>query len=268
MTSPNDPHASSSHSAPGERLRQILSAPQKPLEEKKQEGGNPLDRLPRAAPPAKPSAPAAASPSEKKAPPREKKAFFRWNKVLPAFWTIASLISMTINIVLLVVVILLVQNRQALKPLTDIAMDTGKGLLSGLYSNFEKMDAAHIKTNIPVDSEIPVQFDLALNQETTVVLSQEVVIRNAHVNISTGLLNINAPATVTLPAGTSLPIILNLTVPVDTSVPVHLDVPVDIALNQTDLHEPFVGLQEVLKPLYCLVDPHAVSLQQLPICPP
>jgi hypothetical protein len=42
-------------------------------------------------------------------------------------------------------------------------------------------------------------------------------------------------------------------------VPVNLIVPVDIALNQTELHDPFVGLRLVVEPLYCLFDPTLVS---------
>jgi hypothetical protein len=61
-------------------------------------------------------------------------------------------------------------------------------------------------------------------------------------------LNINAPANIVLPAGLELPISLDITVPVDQEVPVVLEVPVDIPLNQTELHDPFVGLQEVVEP--------------------
>jgi hypothetical protein len=43
-------------------------------------------------------------------------------------------------------------------------------------------------------------------------------------------------------------------------------VPVDIALNQTDLHDPFVGLQNVIRPLYCLVEPNATNLDGLLVC--
>ena len=48
--------------------------------------------------------------------------------------------------------------------------------------------------------------------------------------------------------------------PVQTSVPVHLDVPVNIPLRDTELHQPFVGLQEVVKPWYCLFLPRSDSL--------
>jgi hypothetical protein len=143
----------------------------------------------------------------------------------------------------------------------------GNGLLGGLYSNFEKMDAAHITTTIPVQTEIPVKFDLQLNQQTNVVLSQDVTISNALVTVKTGGMNIaNALTTIVLPQGTNLPVVLNLTVPVDKMVPIALDVQVDIPLEQTQLHEPFVGLQEVVKPFYCMLSPDALGLNGQPVC--
>lgn len=62
-----------------------------------------------------------------------------------------------------------------------------------------------------------------------------------------------ANTNIILPAGTSLPIHLSLTVPVDQQIPVDLLVDVNIPLNETELHEPFVGLQEVVKPYYTLL---------------
>jgi hypothetical protein len=68
----------------------------------------------------------------------------------------------------------------------------------------------------------------------------------------------NARASIVLPQGTVLPIqIESLMVPVDQKVLAELNVPVDIPLNQTDLHEPFVGLQQVVEPFYCLIEPQA-----------
>jgi hypothetical protein len=43
-------------------------------------------------------------------------------------------------------------------------------------------------------------------------------------------------------------------------------VPVDIPLEQTELHEPFVGLQQVVKPWYCLIEPNAL-LEGVQVCP-
>lgn len=186
----------------------------------------------------------------------------------PAFWTIASVLSLAINVVLIVVLFLVMLNVRklniGLNNLTKVPID----LLSGLYTNFEKMDRAHITTTIPVETTIPVKFDLKLNQQTNVVLSQDVVINNAQVTVQTGGLNITrALTTIVLPQGTTLPVILDLNVPVDTTVPVTLTVPVDIPLENTQLHEPFAGLQEVVKPLYCLVEPNALNLSGAPVCP-
>jgi len=47
---------------------------------------------------------------------------------------------------------------------------------------------------------------------------------------------------------------------------VELNVPVDIALNETDLHEPFTGLQDVVEPLYCLVKRDATNATGELIC--
>ena len=195
-------------------------------------------------------------------------------KLLRALWTLASTISMTVNVVVVIVLLMVLKyfppstiKEMVVNLPPGIGLNTPLDLLKGLYDNFEKMDQAHIVTNIVVEDEIPVQFDLSIRQETIVVLSEPVTINGARVTVSTGGLNIsNAPATVVLPAGTNLPIILNLTVPVDKMVPVKLNVPVDIALNKTDLHEPFTGLQTVVEPLYCLVKPDATNASSEAIC--
>jgi hypothetical protein len=185
----------------------------------------------------------------------------------PPLWNVASILSLTVNVILIIVLLVLVMSIQKVGLSVSAMLDMGTGLLSGLYGNFEKMDRAHITTNIGVETTIPVKFDLQLNQMTNVILSQDVTITNALVTVNTGGLNISrANTTIVLPSGTTLPVVLNLTVPVDTTVPVVLNVPVDIPLNQTQLHEPFAGLQDVLKPLYCLIDAGALNLNGEPIC--
>jgi hypothetical protein len=47
---------------------------------------------------------------------------------------------------------------------------------------------------------------------------------------------------------------LDLTVPVDQQIPVELMVEVDIPLSQTELHEPFINLQNVFEPYYTLLN--------------
>ncbi len=221
--------------------------------------------------PVKPTAPVHASTSETK--PEEPRRF----QFLPIFWTVASVMSFTVNIVLLIVlVVAFLKLRQI--PIVDqslkqpslipgMATNISSGLLGGLYTNFVKMDQASIRTSIHVEKDIPVQFSLNVSGPTNVTLSQPVTIHGALVTVNTGGLNIvNARATIVLPKDTLLPInIQNLVVPVDQKVPAVLDVPVNIPLNQTELHEPFVGLQKVVEPWYCLIKPD-VSVNGVQVC--
>lgn len=189
----------------------------------------------------------------------------------PRFWTTASVISLTINIIITVILIILVISVYRLKLDMQKVKDAGLALMdlpAGLYTNFEKMERASIQTNVVVDAVIPVKFDLQLNQQTNVTLSQDVTISNARVTVNTGGLNISqANTTIVLPQGTVLPVVLNLTVPVDKQVPVTLNVPVNIPLSATQLNDPFVGLQGVIQPIYCIVSPEAVDMDGQPICP-
>ena len=141
-------------------------------------------------------------------------------------------------------------------------------LINGLYDNFVLMDQAHIITDIQVNTTIPVQFDLLLDTDTTVVLTSDTPIPNTMVNIKTSIISLNAPAEVTLPKGTPLNIHLELTVPVNASIPVSLPVHVDIPLDQTDLHEPFVGLQGVVKPFREILGPLPNAWEETPLCGP
>jgi hypothetical protein len=222
---------------------------------------SPMDRLPKAKPvedklapktvPVPPPPPAAPqSPTVK---PRL--------QFLPAFWTIASLLSMTVNIILIAVLI------GTLRGLGGLNLGPiGTGLLSGFYSNFERMDAAHIKTTIPVQASIPLDLSIPVQTTTNISLADPVEIPNAHVKISTGTFNIDSDADVLLPAGTNLNVTLNFNVPVQKAVPITLSVPVDIALSQTELNPAITGLESTIKPLYCVLDPGAISINNVPVC--
>ena len=219
-------------------------------------------RLPRAAGPNGTTSGQRLVPISSPPPPESKQPRY---KFLPAFWTIASVISLTVNIVLIIILLMVFQMLGAIQNTAD---DQVSGLLGGLYTNFMKMDQANIRTNIHVEKEIPVQFSLNVAGPTNVTLSQDVTINGALVTVATGGLNIvNARATIVLPRDTLLPInIQNLVVPVDQKVLAVLDVPVDIPLDQTELHEPFVGLQQVVKPWYCLVERNAL-VNGVQVCP-
>ena len=207
-----------------------------------------------------PSVPSAVSST----PPKARAPRF---KFLPAFWTIASILSLTVNLILIIILLIAWQQLGQVSNFQTYGLGKASGLLGGLYDNFVKMDEANIQTKIHVEKEIPVQFSLNVSGPTNVTLSQPVTINGALVTVQTGGLNIvNARASIVLPEGVVLQInIENLVVPVDQKVLAVLDVPVDIPLDQTQLHEPFVGLQQVVKPWYCLVKPDA-SFNGLQVC--
>jgi hypothetical protein len=191
-------------------------------------------------------------------------------KIGPAFWNIASLISFSVNLVLLIILILLGRELFTLKRVVE------HQLIGGLYKNFVKMDQAHIVTTIyvqdtiKVNDSIPVVFDLPLNQETTVVLTKDTPVKNATIFLNDAAV----PLDIILRKGTPLNIALDLivpvnqTVPVELNVPVDLAVPVDIALDQTDLHDPFTGLQSVVVPYQDLLQDMPSSWDETPLCGP
>jgi len=179
---------------------------------------------------------------------------------MPAFWTIASVLSLVINLILILVLVLVGRELFILKAMV------GDNLLGGLYTNFIYMDQAHIKTNITVADTIPINFTLPISQDTVVVLTQDTRIKGAMVNLTSGGVSINSPANIILPAGTNLPVHLELNVPVTTTVPINLNVPVDIPLQQTELHKPFIGLQQVVAPFYQMLQPQIKAPQDIPLC--
>lgn len=192
-------------------------------------------------------------------------------KILPAFWTVASVISTIVNVVLIGILLVLLQ---VLGKTPFQANDQFAGLLGGLYENFVRMDEATISTMVPVDAKIPLDITVPVRTTTRIVLADAATINNAHVVINTSGVDINADAIVTLPAGTALNVILDFPLPVkldpnnnQIEVPIKLNIPVNIPLKDTQLHEPFDGLQKVVKPYYCLVEPNAVW-NNIQICSP
>jgi len=189
-------------------------------------------------------------------PPTQPRRVFKFG---PAFWTITGILSLAINVILIVILLTLSNHVFSLKAVLQ------NQLIEGLRSNFALMDQARIKAIIPVQAEVPAKFNLPLKTDTNVILQKDTLVRRARVTtLSTGGLTItNAPADIVLPAGTVLPIQLDLVVPVDQKIPVNLNVNVDIPLNQTDLHQPFTGLQKVVDPYYSLLDSLPGSMQEM-----
>jgi len=160
----------------------------------------------------------------------------------PTFWTLTAIISLAINLFLIFVVIVLFSEIFTIKHTLET------GLLNPLVENINQMDAARIQTTVSLNTNVPAKFDLQLDTDTTVRLTQDTAVDNANVDINNGAFTLNAPADIILPSGTNLPIHLTLSIPVDQKIPIVVDAPVDIPLNQTGLHTPLVNLRDAISP--------------------
>jgi hypothetical protein len=199
--------------------------------------------------------------------PRLQKLIYQ-GKYLPAFWTVACIFSLMVNILLLAILISFGRNFFELKALV------AKGLVNGTSDSLALMDKAHIVTTVPVQTTVqlqdnlPVVFDLPINQSTQLSLAQDTRIPGAYI-----YLNNTAVATdLTLPAGTPIQANFNMTIPVNTTVPmsvtvpVSLQVPVDIAIEQTDLHQSIVGLQGEIEPYKTIMGSAFNSPKEFSLC--
>lgn len=176
-----------------------------------------------------------------------------------SFSNILVISSLVINAILIVfLVITSIQLRNA-----KTAMN---GILSGLYEHLAALGNTNITSTVMVETQVPLDFMLPIQQDSEVILTQNVAIPNAHIVINSGGLTINSTANITLPAGTSLPVALNLSVPVLHSIPVSLQVPIYIPLSQTELRAPLDGMQETLRTYLCNFDKNARDSQGVTIC--
>lgn len=165
-----------------------------------------------------------------------------------AFKNIAIILSFVVNITLFIIIGMV---------LIVVFQITGlvEGLVDGLHDSFVDLNASNIQTEIEVDDEIPINFTLPLEQETNVVLSEDVSLPSvpAVFTIDGGGGTITGRVAIVLPRDTVLPIRLDLDVPVDQQIPINLMVPVDIALADTELSQPFTDLVEVVDPYHRLL---------------
>lgn len=112
---------------------------------------------------------------------------------------------------------------------------------------------AQIETTIEIHDELPVSFDLPLQRDTLVTLTQPTRIEDTTLSIRSATLSIDAPAAITLPVGAELPITLDLSVPVTATVPVDLTVPITVPLAGSALGDSIASMQGLVDPLQQIV---------------
>ncbi len=202
-----------------------------------------------------------------RASPRLQKLTYQ-GKYLSAFWTIACIFSLMVNIILIALLISFGRHFFELKTLLS------DGLLTETSNNLAMMDKAHIVTTVPVETTVrltdnlPVVFDIQINQDTELSLVKDTRVSNASIYLNNTLVptDLTLPAKTALEANVNLTVPVNITVPVDITVPVTMQVPVDIAIDQTDLHQSILGLQGAIEPFKTTMASSFNSPKDFSIC--
>jgi hypothetical protein len=146
------------------------------------------------------------------------------------------------------------QRLQAIQENPASAMDTARYSVNELMTSIEGLQSAHIRTNIPIDQQLPIALSVPVNQETAVRTTAPVpLVVPARFTLPGGGGQINGSVALSLPAGMELPINLNMTIPISSTVPVRFDVPVDIAMQDTELADDFGRLHQLVAPAAELV---------------
>jgi hypothetical protein len=199
--------------------------------------------------------------------PRLQKVMYQ-GKFFPAFWTVACIFSLLVNIILVGLLVSFGHHFFELKALVS------DGLVSKASDSLAMMDQAHLVITVPVETSVrlqdnlPIVFDVPINQSTKLALAENTNISGAKIYLN----NTAVTTDLTLPANTSLQANIDMTIPISTSVPVDitvpvtLQVPVDIAIDKTDLHQSIVGLQEAIAPYKATLGTTFNSPQELLIC--
>ncbi|HTP09621.1 MAG TPA: hypothetical protein VMP08_15300 [Anaerolineae bacterium] len=189
--------------------------------------------------------PAGNTPAPSIAPDKPRKP--RRQKFWDAAKTLTLIVSMVINLILIATVVILANQVGAIKT-------TLNSVLGQLDSAFEGLGAASIKDTIAISQQLPVRFDLPLNQDT-VVTTQGPVPISTQATFSLGQFgSINGTVSLQLPPGTQLPVHLELTVPVSNTIPVVFNQPIDIPLAEKGLGPVVAKLRAALAPIIDLVD--------------
>jgi len=165
-------------------------------------------------------------------------------KFWESFKNFAIIFSFIVNIIL--VIVLLVSPIPLLIANTLIA----EPLLVDLDSAFASLGETTINTLVNIQDTMPVVFDLPLNQNTDVILTEPVPLQApASFILPGGGGSINGTVNLDLPEGMRLPVSLNMMVPVSTTIPVVMEVPVKIQLAEAGMGPAITKLRAVFSPI-------------------
>ena len=175
---------------------------------------------------------------------------------LPGLWKAMIITSFAINLILFAVLIgagyFFWQNSLYIAGTTVGVKGFAYNNVAELRDVVQQLQAAHIKTTIPLNQELPLKGKgvvVPVSQEPVVTLVEAVPLNLAGADIDLGAGNRLRAQNISLvlPAGTPLKIKLNLQIPLDdVTIPISLNVPVDIAMADTELAPQFRRLGNVV----------------------
>jgi hypothetical protein len=168
-----------------------------------------------------------------------------------AFEKFAIFFSFMVTFILVMVLLVagyaLWQNRSMLNALKDGLVCDTIGGVNTLMVDFE--DAVITRT-ISIRKDIPVRFDLPLDKNLTVQLTEDVSLnRPTTFVLPAGGGQINGRVYLILPEGQNLPVHMQTMVEVSQTLPVEMEVDVAIPLNETELGDVIGQLKDLLEPL-------------------
>ena len=168
-------------------------------------------------------------------------------------WRLVALVSFVINILFLALIVIIGTRLFGFKAAV------AEPLLEGVYNAVGQMDDVDVQTEVQLRSEVPVSFDVTVQRELTVTLTEPTRVEGAYLSIRSATFSVDAPSTIDLPAGAQLPITMDLTIPVNTTIPVELTAPVEVTLSESDLEPAIKSIQD-------LVGPYQQLLEDVPDC--
>jgi hypothetical protein len=175
----------------------------------------------------------------------------RWEMLWLAFEKFALFFSFVVTfivvMILLVVGLVAWQRLPVLRSLQEgLVCDT----VTGLNSLMDDLEGAVITQTIQISQTIPVRFDVPLDRNLDVRLTQGVQLtRPTTFFLPGGGGQINGTVTLMLPEGQNLPVHMSLMVPINHQLPVEMSVPVAIPLRDTELGTIITKLRYLLAPL-------------------
>lgn len=144
---------------------------------------------------------------------------------------------------------------QALPELTALKEGVACPLIADVTGLVDDLENSVITRTIPISQTIPVVFELPLDKNLDVTLTDNVQInRPTSFRLPAGGGQINGTVYLALPQGQILPVHMNMTVPVSHTLPVQMDVAVAIPLKETELGGVIKDLKDLLFPYLEMLD--------------